>query len=269
MIDWDDAFDNSGYVPGAADLPARWAQAAAQFRDVLVGQGRAELDIAYGGRTREQFDLFLPQTAAEGCVVFVHGGYWHKFDKSYWSHLAAGPLAHRWAVVMPSYPLAPSARLSQMTEAMTRAIGEIARSQSGPLILVGHSAGGHLMTRMMCRGVLADDVSARVRRVVTLSGVHHLDPLLATRMNETLQITANEAMSESPVHLDPIADIPLSIVVGDQERPEFLRQSRMLAERWSAKGVQVDTIFAPGQNHFNVIDGLGQPDSDLVSVILD
>ena len=42
---------------------------------------------------RERFVLFLPEVMAVGLMVFVHGGYWRAFDKSDWSHLAAGALA--------------------------------------------------------------------------------------------------------------------------------------------------------------------------------
>ena len=47
--------------------------------------------------------------------MFVHGGYWLRFDRDMWSHLAAGAVARGWACAIPSYTLAPEARISAMT----------------------------------------------------------------------------------------------------------------------------------------------------------
>jgi acetyl esterase/lipase len=47
--------------------------------------------------------------------VFVHGGYWLRFGRGDWSHLAAGPVARGWAVALPSYTLAPAARIAAIT----------------------------------------------------------------------------------------------------------------------------------------------------------
>jgi arylformamidase len=55
-----------------------------------------------------------PKCKSKGLVVFVHGGYWKAFDKSVWSHLASGPLAHGYAVAVPSYTLCPDNSISEL-----------------------------------------------------------------------------------------------------------------------------------------------------------
>lgn len=264
-IDWDDAFDNGGYVPGSAQLAGQWADQAAAFRDTA----RAELDLSYGAGARNRLDLFRPEGAAEGLVVFVHGGYWHKFDKSYWSHLAAGPLAAGWAVAMPSYTLAPEASISQMTAEIAQAVTAAAGHVDGPIRLIGHSAGGHLVSRMACADVaLPDDVAARLEKVISLSGLHDLRPLLLTTMNDTLRLTPEEAAAESPALRSRRADLPVCFWVGAAERPEFLRQTRLIAERWQDDGAQVEDVYQPGHHHFSVVGGLARPGSPLVERLL-
>ena len=108
-IDWDDAYANGKYIEDAASYPDRWAADAAAFRDVMQAESRLESDLTYGPAARNRVDLFMPQNPPAGLAVFVHGGYWQKFDKSLWSHLAAGALGHGWAVALPSYTLAPDA----------------------------------------------------------------------------------------------------------------------------------------------------------------
>jgi arylformamidase len=147
ILDWDDAYANGAHIKDGADYPARWAAQAKRFRDVLSAAGRAELDLAYGDAPRERFDLFLPEGKPRGLMVFAHGGYWLAFDKSSWSHLAAGALANGWAACLPSYTLAPQARISAMTRQFARALETAAARVVGPLRLAGHSAGADDLPR--------------------------------------------------------------------------------------------------------------------------
>lgn len=241
MIDWDDAFDNSGYVPGADAFRDHWAASAAELRSTWGYE-----EIAYGQHSRERADVFKPKSKEIGTVIFVHGGYWHMLDKSFVSHFAAGPLARGWRVIVPSYPLCPELRVSQIVESLQRLIEPI----KGEIALIGHSAGGHLVSRLA--------TLTPVSRVVSVSGVHDLRPLLATRMNETLRLTADEALAESPALL-PAPKVPITFWVGAAERPEFLRQCRLAAEAWP----DARDVYEPGLHHFNIVDSLCDPDGAL------
>jgi hypothetical protein len=117
--DPDRDYANGAFIPGSAILPELWASKAAAFREAHAE--RAELDLSYGPGARQKLDLFLPEGKPRGVVVFIHGGYWHLFSKSHWSHLAAGPLALGFAVAIPGYTLAPEARLSEMTAEIAQA----------------------------------------------------------------------------------------------------------------------------------------------------
>ena len=65
---------------------------------------------------------FSPEAAPQGLLVFVHGGYWLRFDREMWSHLAAGAVARGWACAVPSYTLAPEARIGAMTREIASAV---------------------------------------------------------------------------------------------------------------------------------------------------
>ena len=260
----DRAYDNRAFIPDADAFSPRWAAQAHAFR----GQAKARLDIAYGVGPRERYDLFLPETDPEGLTVFIHGGYWMAFDKSAWSHLAAGPLAHGHAVVVPSYPLCPTARMGEIVAAVGTAIVHAAREVAGPIRLVGHSAGGQLAARMACRDApLAADVAKRIARVVAISGIHDLRPLLWTRMNETLQMDMAEARRHSPALLEP-ADVDVICWIGDGERPQLRRQSRLLALIWEGLAPSVRHVEAPDRHHLDVIEDLAVPESPLTDVLM-
>ena len=265
MMDWDDAFANGTYIAGAEQYPPRWAEQAAAYRKAAQGQ----LDIPYGTSPRARYDLFLPGGAPQGLVVFVHGGYWLKFDKSFWSHLAAGPVARGWAVALPSYTLAPEAPLPAMTAEIAAAITHAGATTKGPIRLAGHSAGGHLVTRMICDdSPLAPDLMARLAHVVSISGLHDLRPLQATAMNASLGLSAGVAAQESAALHAPAPGIAVTAWVGGHERPEFLRQSALLREAWSRQGASIELAVAPQRHHFDVIDALCDPDSPLTECLL-
>lgn len=254
LPDLSDDYANAAYIPGAEAFVPRWQAKAAAFRTALGP--RARLGLRYGPAARAALDLFLPEGPPQGLVVFVHGGYWLAFGREDWSHLAAGPLARGWAVAMPSYTLAPEARIGTMTAQIASACRHAASLLPGlPMVVTGHSAGGHLSARMGC----ADITLPGLARVVPISPLADLAPLMQTGMQADLRLDAAECANESPARLTLRTGVAAHVVVGGLERPAFLWQARLLAERWGC-----GWAVAPGLHHFNVIDALTDPASDLV-----
>lgn len=265
MRDWDDAFNNMGHVEGSAALPGFWAKRAEDYR----AQTRIDADIPYGPAKRETLDLVWPDGAPKGLVVFVHGGFWMRLDKSYWTDLAEGARARGWAVAIPSYTLTPKARISEITTQVGAAIEEAARRVGGPIHLAGHSAGGHLVTRMICdNSPLSAQTIARAEQVLSISGLHDLRPLRQTAMNDTLRLTAEEATKESPALLTPVPGARVSIWVGGGERPEFIRQARLLDLIWQGLDATTELIIDGDHNHFTILEGLKSPDSRICAGLL-
>ena len=263
-MDWDDAYANGPHIAGAEAYPPRWHQVAADFRARVAPER-----LSYGPGPRNVVDLFRPAGAVQGLAVFVHGGYWMAFDGQGWSHLAAGALVRGWAVAMPTYTLCPEIRIAGITREIAAAIACASAAVPGPVRLAGHSAGGHLVSRMACADGLDTTLATRLAHVLSISGVHDLRPLRHTKMNQTLGIDAAEADTESPALLAPRAGTRLTCWVGADERPEFLRQNALLANIWMGLGAGTRAVEEPGRHHFDVIDALADPDSDMMAAWLD
>ena len=267
--EWDDAYANGPNIPGGDRWPQAWVAPATAYREAMSAAGGARLDLDYGAGERNRFDLFLPEGTPRGLVVFVHGGYWMRFDRSYWSHLANGPVTRGFAVAMPSYPLCPNVRLAEIAPQVGQAVEAAAAMVKGPIHLTGHSAGGHLVSRMICAdSPLAPQTLSRVGNVVSISGVHDLRPLMRTAMNATLRLDAAEAATESPALLTPVEGARLTCWVGAGERAEFIRQNALLANVWTGLGAATAIVEEPDRHHFNVIDGLMQPDHPLTRALV-
>ncbi|MFW2589689.1 alpha/beta hydrolase [Sagittula sp. SSi028] len=260
--DLTEAYENGRYIKDAETYPPRWDASAAAYREALGARGLAQLDLAYGPSARARLDLFFPDGAAKGLVVFVHGGYWLAFDKSSWSDLAEGARAAGWAVAMPSYDLCPDVTIAQITQQVAQAVEAAAGRVGGPIRLTGHSAGGHLVARLAMPRVLSAPVARRVAAVVPISPLGDLRPLMQTAMNATLGLDQAQAVAESPA-LAPPPVMDVTVWVGANERPAFLDQARWLSQAWSCP-----MVVAPGRHHFDVIAPLGEPGSDLVRTLL-
>jgi acetyl esterase/lipase len=263
--DWDGAYANHAAVGGAERYFEAWARESEAFR----ASARDSREIAYGGGPRERLDLFAPLGAPAGLVVYFHGGYWKAFDKSGSSWLAGGPTARGWAMAIPSYPLCPEARLSGIVRSAAAAVCAAADATPGPIVLAGHSAGGPLAARLACAdGLLPEPVRTRVLRVVGISGVYDLRPLLRTEMNATLRLDPEEAAAESPALRAPTPGTALMAWVGAAELPEFRRQSALIANVWRGLGASTGVFEAPRRNHFDVIAPLAEADSPLTDIVV-
>ncbi|TDT75336.1 alpha/beta hydrolase family protein [Litoreibacter halocynthiae] len=251
-------YENGGFIPDAQSYADAWEAASVAFRVAHAG----DYDVAYGDHERAKFDLIRPEGTPKGLFVFVHGGYWLQRHKDDWTCYGEGAFNAGWAIAHPGYPLAPEARIGEITAHIAQAVTALAARVEGPIVLAGHSAGGHLVARMAMAGVLPKDVADRLSHVLSISPVSDLRPLLPLTMNDTLRLDEAEAEAESPALGKPL-DVPITVVVGAQERPVFLDQARWLSEAWGAK-----QMILPGRHHFDVIDGLRDADSPMMKAAL-
>lgn len=264
--DWDDAFANMAHVPGSEALPALWTESAAAYRKSSI---KIDQNLPYGDHEREKFDIVWPDGTPRGLTVFIHGGYWMRLDKSFWTDFAEGARARGWAVCLPSYTLTPDATIGQITRQMGHALDAAAARVDGPIRLSGHSAGGHLSTRLICDDTpLKPETLARIEKTVSISGVHDLRPLLRTEMNETLRLDEAQAIAESPILRRPATSAPYTCWVGGGERPEFIRQSEIMASIWKGLDANAKCVVDGEHHHFSVIEALKDANSPLTDALV-
>lgn len=263
-IDYEAEYNNRARVPDHPAIFARWARDAEAFRAETDG----ERDVAYGEAPRQKIDLFAPAETSDDAplILFIHGGYWQSLDKSAFSHLARGALAHGFPVAMPSYTLCPEATIGDIIGEMRQCAAFLYRKTGRTILASGHSAGGHLSATLLATDWTDVDDNLPIDLVpaaLAISGVFDLRPLIGTSMNEALKLDDNKAACFSPVLWQPPEDMILHLSVGSAESHEFIRQSKDMAAEWGAKGVHTSYHETEFANHFTVIDDLATKDSAL------
>lgn len=253
---WDTAFNNSAAVANAADWRAEWGTAGQQFRCMYAD--RLQTTHAYGLHEREVYDVFEPDHSTHGTLIFLHGGYWRALSRRDNHQFAAGPLARGWRVVCMEYPLCPEVSLESLCASVAQGIDTVAEQYAGELVIAGHSAGGHLTALMVSQAsALTEATRQRVRRAVSISGLHDLRPMTFTSdLNGTLGLDIARAAALSPALSSPHFAGGLICVVGADELPELKRQSALLANIWTGLGCATQSYELAGEHHFSILEGL-------------
>ncbi|SSW64101.1 alpha/beta hydrolase [Achromobacter agilis] len=243
-----------------AEFEARSA-AAVQTED-------CQLDLGYGPGPRQAFDFFAAIGQPRGTLVYFHAGYWQSRDKAPFRFIAPAFTRLGLNVALVNYPLCPSVSLGPLVEAASAAIGPVAAHARGsapgplPIILSGHSAGGHIAIELALERA-GRPQEAAIAGVLALSGVYDLAPLVGTSLNRNLMLDGASACAHSPLHRLKPGCPPALFAVGQDETPAFVEQSRRMYEGWRQAGNEAELEVTPGADHFSLLQQLAATDSAL------
>ncbi|MGA7623474.1 MAG: alpha/beta hydrolase [Candidatus Acidiferrales bacterium] len=232
---------------------------------------RCRKDLAWGKGPDETFDYFPADSADAPLLIFIHGGYWQDLSKN--DSLFAAPdfVANGIAFAAIEYTLAPKASLSTIVDQCRRAIASLHQQAAAlgfdprQIYIAGSSAGAHLAAMMLAEGWqktygLPPDV---VAGALLLSGVYDLEPLVGTYIDAPLHLSSAEVEALSPRRLNVGPGVRTIVAWGENETPEFKRQSRSFAAKLRDAGFPVNAFEVAGANHFDIVLGLTDRKTEL------
>jgi len=268
-IDYEVEYNNRARVPEHAEIFARWTREGEDYRAEALKAGRAQLGLSYGDTPRQVVDLFFPQAGETApLAVFVHGGWWRSLDASMFSQMARGMNARGIVVAVAGYDLCPNVAIADIIAQIRRACVFMWQRYSRPMLLVGHSAGGHLASAMVATdwpSLYPKAPADLVPAGYAVSGVFDLAPLVGISVNQDLKLDAAEARKVSPLYWPLKPGRTFDAFCGELESDEFKRQSHTLAQAWGQAGAQTRSGEIAGTNHFTVIDALADPQSAMTA----
>lgn len=245
--------------------------------------------LRYGSGADHVVDVRWPSDAHAGrhaapLVVVVHGGFWRaEFDRAHAGPQSAALAEAGYAVATVDYRRVGQQGggwpgtfddVAALCDSVPALVAEAAdgRVAEGRVVLVGHSAGGHLSLWAAARHRLpATSPWHRpgplpVAGVVSLAGVCDLRAADRLRLGDDAtrallggdRKTQPERYAEAdPAGLLPLG-VPLALVHGSEDQQVPVEISRSFAEQARAAGDHVELTELTGTGHFELIDPLSK-----------
>lgn len=230
---------------------------------------------AYGQDPKERFDVYLPaaSTGEAPLLVMVHGGAWRLGDK------AASAVVHnkvqRWVkrgavLVSLNYPLLPDTDPLRQAQAIARALAVVQSRATGwgaapdSLILMGHSAGAHLVALLSASPALAEAAGVRRWPATVVLDSAALD-LVATMQAKHYGFY-DRAFGKDPAYWrasSPQAQLnararPMLLACSTERRDGPCAQAHALAASAGALGVQLG-VLEQAFSHGRMNEEVGLP----------
>lgn len=260
----DKAYDQAQYAPNMKGVVKRYSSRSERTRERL-GQPKR---VSYGDASTEGMDVFLAQGDKRPMQIFLHGGAWRAGLAKDYAFLAEPFVRQGAHFLVPDFVnvTQTDGDLMPLAEQVRRAVAwayQHAESVGGDreqIYLSGHSSGAHLaavvLTTDWTKYGLPKDA---IKGAVLVSGMYDLRaPRLSSR-SSYVRFTDEVEQALSPQrHLQQL-NTPVVLIYGDQETPEFIRQSRDFAETLKQAGKPVQILAGADFNHFEIIETMADP----------
>ena len=247
-----------------------WERGSAQARESLS----CTLDVVYGEGPKQKLDVFYCGDETAPVLVYFHGGYWQRGDKSIYSFLALPFVEAGVNVVVVGYDLCPAVSITRITEQARESLlytwshATELRINRHRITVMGHSAGGHITQMMMATdwSNLAEGLPADlIKAGIPVSPLSYLEPVRLTQaLNAGIRMDAKEAHGQSPMtNHPPVTNAPQLVVVGGAETDEFHRQARMYVDEYGDSERSIGLYIVPDVDHFDELNVLADTNSPL------
>lgn len=202
------------------------------------------------------------QNLRRGTVLVVHGGFWREeYDRAHTGPQAAGLAAAGWHVAVGEYRRTgmPGGGWPGTFIDVADLVAAVAsdRDLPRPLVLMGHSAGGHLVAWAANQRWAADLVAG----VVVLAGCVDLaatDRLQLGSGAARLFLGDPATLKDDWTQSDPMSSLPprvrVRLVHGDLDDEVPLEVVSEYVEQGRRAGGDIDLDVVPGAGHYDLID---------------
>ncbi|BBG05287.1 MULTISPECIES: alpha/beta hydrolase family protein [Pseudonocardia] len=207
--------------------------------------------VTVGEHPDQVLDLWPDGEPGRPLVALVHGGFWRpRFDRVHLRPMAGALNEAGWPVASLEYRRIPGDPAATVADVLAGL--RAAHEHSGPVVAVGHSAGGHLVLHAAATepGLVHGTVALAPVADLALADDRDLGD---GAVREYLGGPAAEHPELDPA-LRPTPPGPVTIVHGDTDD----RVPLAISESYLARHPGTRLVVLPGVEHFGVVD----PQSD-------
>jgi acetyl esterase/lipase len=224
-------------------------------------------DVQYGKLPRQKLDIYTPTGAAEKMpvVVFFHGGGWSSGDKNLYVFIGEAMTALGFVAVLPDYRLYPEVRFPSFVEDGAAAVAWVQNNigahggDPGNIILMGHSAGGHIAAMLTFDEHFLRDAGANAPRgLIGLAGVYDFLPLLSDDFGDIFAPPESYPLSQ-PVNFIDGTEPPVLLLHGYKDRRVPPISSQQFGTRILERGGCAKTVIYPELDHATLTWSLSVP----------
>ncbi len=276
QLDW--AYDQTQHAPNMADVMTCCTERSAEARAKVQAQGTPTHRMAYGPTAIEALDWYPSQTPNAPLVFFIHGGAWRSGQAQDYAMGVAWLLQCGVQVVVPDFAAVTdvNGRLLTMAEQLQRALTFTAQHASAMganpdrIYVVGHSSGAHLAACLATHNwAQAGFEKTPICGLLCCSGMYELEPVSHSSRSQYVAFTPETLQALSPMrHLDAFT-MPVVLLCGDQESPEFKRQALEFAQALSDRCTDLTFLWGAGLNHFEMVETFSQADGVMSQALQD
>ena len=216
-----------------------------------------------------KFLIFPCCSAVRADDDFIHGGAWRNFNKDDYSFVAPSFVESDVNCVVLNFSKLPGKRLPDVVDQLRRGIDAIIKHAhrdgvaAFDLFLCGHSSGAHLCAVLLTQESYG--VSRYFRAATMISGSYDLEPALLSARGSYIKLNSDEQRSLSPMHHADKLSVPVFCAYCDGDTDEFRRQSEEFAAEARKHGKLLDLVCFKEENHFSIIERLGDSRSSFYS----
>jgi arylformamidase len=264
------AYSQRHWAENADQILGRWSSAVVAIRAASPGYR----EFRYGPQADELIDLYPAPGRPRHAHFHIHGGAWRAQSKSDCAFLAPLMRAADLNFVVPGFGNLPQQRLPQVLANLIRALrwtydNQIRTGRAEKILISGHSSGAHMAALLAMQDWAALGVDAAAfLGFVCISGPYDLEPVLLSSRRSYIDLSEAEARQMSPILYAGRSCLPLHLLYGSRESPEFIRQSRAFAKALESENKLAACLEIPGKNHFEIMDSLADPNEAVAQYVL-
>ena len=260
----DESYDQNVYAFNAKPISDRRAYYN-KIAATAVGQPQR---VAYGPTDIEKLDIYKTKRANAPTLVFIHGGSWRggrAADFAVYAEPFVKAGANFIALDFTSVR-ETKGDLFPLVDQCRRAIAWVYKNASSlgadpeKLYSISRSSGSHLNSCVLITDWTKLGVPRNVLKGAVMgSGMYDLRPVRLSLRSKFVAFTdemEHELSAQRHIHM---IHTPVVLGIGALETPEFQRQSRDFATALEKAGKPVKLIVAPGHNHFEMGETIGNP----------